>query len=185
MSNTAAENPVTVKLSGGEAGDTAALRGVVMWEKRSGEGVVTSRGEASNIVTQVGDQMYGERGAGVTGAVAGPVGMKLGTGSTAATKTGAGAAVVTYLSGSNQVFDGGFPTSILNTGSRRIGYRVTYAAGTATSATPVTEVVIFTDGNANANSSAANTAARAIIAPGAKAAGDSLTITWYHDLTGS
>ena len=125
----------TAVVSSGDV-DRSGIHGVVGWEMRGPDGELKSAGEVRNIVTQVGDQIYGERGAGVAGALAAPVGMKLGTGSTAAAKTGVGAALVTYLVASNQVFDGTFPTSVLNGSSRRIGYRVTYAAGTAT--TPIT-----------------------------------------------
>ena len=165
--------------------DASGIHGTVTWEVRAANGTVTSRGQTSNLVSQIGDEVYGERGAGVSGALAAPVGMKLGTGATAVAKTGAGAALVTYLTGSNQVFDGTFPSSSLNGASRRITYKVTYPPGTATTATPITEVVIFNDANANATSTAANTMSRSIISPGAKAAGDTLTVTWTHDLLGA
>jgi len=165
--------------------DRSGITGTVTWEVRDTDGNIKRHGESRNLVTQTGDQVYGERGAGVAGALAAPVGMKLGTGSTAAAKTGAGAALVTYLSGSNQVFDSTYPSSALNGAARRITYKVTYAAGTATTATPITEVVLFNDANANATSTAANTTSRSIISPGAKAAGDILTVTWTQDLTGS
>lgn len=164
----------------------AGISGIVGWELRDADGNLKSQGEVHNLVTQVGDQIYGERGAGVSGAAAVPTGMHLGTGSTAAAKTGAGAAVVTYLSGSNLAFDGGFPSSALNSTSRRITYKCTYGPGVATSASPITEVVIVNATIAtNSAATAANTMARAIISPGAKAAGDSLTVTWTHDLLGA
>ena len=57
-----------------------------------------------------------------------PTGMKLGTGSTAPAKSGAGAAVVTYLTGSNKAFDATFPTAVAGV----VTYKRTYAAGEAT-----------------------------------------------------
>ena len=166
--------------------EKSRIKGTVTWELRGPDGELKSSGQVDNLVTQVGDQIYGERGAGVSGAGAAPTGMHLGTGSTAAAKTGAGAAIVTYLPGSNQAFDGTYPQSALNSTSRRITYRVTYAAGTATTATAITEVAIVNATIAtNSTTTAANTMARAIISPGAKAAGDSLTVTWTHDLLGA
>lgn len=166
--------------------EKSRIKGTVTWELRGPDGELKSQGEVHNLVTQVGDQIYGERGGGVSGAPAAPTGMHLGTGSTAVAKTGAGAAIVTYLSGSNQAFDGTYPQSALNGSSRRITYRVTYAAGTATTATAITEVAIVNATIAtNSTTTAANTMSRAIISPGAKAAGDSLTVTWTHDLLGS
>src|SRR5262245_21565109 len=64
-----------------------------------------------NLITDIGDQYYGERAAGIGGAPNQVTGMRLGTGSTAPSKTGAGAAIVTYVSGSQKAIDGGFPTS--------------------------------------------------------------------------
>ena len=52
--------------------------------------------------------------------------MKLGTDSaTAAAKTEAGAAVVSYLTGSHRALDDGFPTSALSSGKRRIAWKST------------------------------------------------------------
>jgi hypothetical protein len=135
-------------------------------------------------VTAVGDQLYASRGIGLTSSAL-PTGMRLGTGSTAPAKTGAGAAIVTYLSGSNKAFDATFPSA---TGGV-VTYKRTYAPGEATSASPITEVVINTDTIANDNATtatAANTIARALISGVAsKAAGDTLTITWTHTLLGA
>jgi len=113
-------------------------------------------------------------------------GMKLGTGATAAAKTGAGAAIVTYLANSQQAFDATYPQSSLS-GGRVITYKVTYAAGKATSAaTAITEVVIFIDFLADATSTAANTVSRAILAGiGSKQTTDTLTVTWTHTLLGA
>lgn len=112
-------------------------------------------------------------------------GMKLGSGSTAVAKTGAGAALVTYLTGSDQIFDATYPQSSLSTG-RVITYKVTYAAGTATTASPITEAVIFLDFLADATSTAANTIARALLAGiGSKGALDTLTLTWTHTMLGA
>src|SRR5262249_10417918 len=141
-----------------------------------------------NLVTQVGDEMYGERGAGVSGAPAVPTGIKLGTGSTsggnAVGKTGTGAALATYLSGSNKAFDSTYPQSSLNGSSRRVTYKRTYAAGEATTTSAITEAVIVNDTIAtDATSAEANTIARiAVSGISGKGASDTLTAIWHHDL---
>lgn len=165
----------------------ARIKGTLILERHDKDGNLLERFEGSNLVTQVGDQIYGERGAGVSGAGAAPTGMKLGTGSTAVAKTGAGAALVTYLSGSNKAFDSGYPQSALNGSSRRITFRRTFAAGEATTASPITEAVIVNDTIAtDATSSAANTMSRILVTGiSGKASTDTLTATWNHDLLGA
>lgn len=162
------------------------IHGTVAWEVRDARtGEVKRSGSTSNLVTQNGDRIIGERSSGMTGALAAPVGMKLGTGSTAVAKTGAGAYLTTYLTGSNLVWDGTYPQSTPNGSSRRIIYKCTWVAGVATTATAITEVVIFNDANANATSLEAATMCRALISPGAKAASDIVSVTWNHDFLGS
>lgn len=156
--------------------------GFVTAELHSVDGDLISRCEVPNLVTAVGDQLYASRGAGLTSSTL-PVGMKLGTGSTTPAKTGAGAALVTYLTNSHQAFDGSFPTAAAGVAT----YKVTYAAGKATSAsTAITEVVIYTDATADATSTAANTVSRALLTGiSSKQSTDTLTITWTHTLLGS
>ena len=74
--------------------DAMTLRGNVEWEI-SRDGVVLRSGRSQNLVTQIGDQVYAERGAAIASPPAAPTGMKLGTGSTSASKSGAGAALTT------------------------------------------------------------------------------------------
>ncbi len=165
--------------------DPAGIVGELTIEVFGPDGELKSREVTHNIITQVGDQFYGERAAGVAGAPAAVTGMKLGTGSTAPAKTGAGAALVTYLTNSHQALTG-TPTSSLSGSSRRITYAATWAAGKATTASPVTEVVIINDALADATSTAAATISRALVGSvAAKGASDTLTITWTHDLLGA
>jgi hypothetical protein len=165
--------------------DTAQIKGTVIVKKFDADGNLLAMCEVNNLVTQTGDQLYAERGAGIT-SVAVPTGMKLGTGSTAAAKTGAGAALVTYLTDSHQAFDGSYPASSLNGSSRRIAYRSTWAAGKATTASPVTEVVIVNTTLADSTSNAAATISRAILSGiGSKGASDVIEVTWYHELLGA
>lgn len=166
--------------------DQSGITGTLIVERFDEDGELIERFEGSNLVTQVGDQLYGERGSGA-GSPALPTGMKLGAGSTAVAKTGAGAALVTYLAGSNKAFDATYPQSSLNGASRRITYKRTYAAGEATTASPITEAAIVTESIASdTTSTEAETVARILVTGiSAKGAGDTLTATWHHDLLGA
>lgn len=149
------------------------------------DGEEKARVVTKNLVTAVGDQYYAGRAVLSSGLPSQVTGMRLGTGSTAPAKTGAGAAVVTYLAGSNKALDSGFPTAVAGVAT----FKRTYAAGEATTASPITEVVLNTDTIANDNATtatAANTIARALLTGiGSKGAGDTLTITWTHTLLGA
>jgi hypothetical protein len=163
--------------------DRSGITGTLIMERRDADGNLIESFRGRNIVTQVGDQLYGERGSGVATPPL-PTGMKLGTGSTAVAKTGAGAALVTYLAGSNKAFDGGFPSSSLNGAVRRITYKRTYAAGEATTASPITEAVIVTEViSSDTTSTEAETISRILVTGiSAKGASDTLTATWHHDI---
>jgi hypothetical protein len=111
--------------------------------------------------------------------------MKLGTDSTAAAKTGAGAALGGYLTNSHQAFDATYPQSSLSGSARRVTYIATYAPGKATSASPITEVVIVNAALTDATSAASGTLARSLLTGiGSKGAGETLIVTWTHDLMG-
>lgn len=138
--------------------------------------------------------LQGTTGNGVGGAtgtvqsfsVAAVSGMKLGTGTTAVAKTGAGAALVTYVTNSHQAIDATYPQSSLSGSSRRVTWRTTWAAGKAT-ANNISEVVLVNETVlSDATNTAANTVARALLSPTInKGAGDSLVLTWHWDLLGS
>jgi hypothetical protein len=132
-----------------------------------------------NLITQVGDQVYAELGS-AAGTPDAPTGMRLGTGATAAAKTGAGAAIVTYTSGSSLAFDATFPQSALNGSAREITYKRTYAPGEGTDTGIVEAVITNENPLTNVQGSAANTVSRATFSSVNKAAGDTLTITWTH-----
>ncbi len=163
--------------------DGFPLTGEVTVELRGPDGTLKARSVSKNIITQVGDQYYGERAAGIASPPGQVTGMKLGTGSTAVAKTGAGAALVTYLSNSHQAIDGSYPTSSLSSGKRRITWQAVWAAGKATTASAITEVVIVNETLADSTSAAAATISRALVTGvPSKEAADVLTITWTHDL---
>lgn len=153
--------------------------------------ILKQRVESENLVTQTGDQYYGDAGAGLhaSGNVTDPnpvTGMRLGTGATAAAKTGAGAAIVTYISGSNIAIDAGFPTSGLNGSSRRITWQTVWNPGVATNAAIAEAVITNEVGLTDVAGTAGNTISRTVFgATIDKQAGDTLTVTWYHDLLGA
>lgn len=245
--------------------DDSGLKGFGYYELRGPDGKLKQRGEFSNLITQVGDQFYGDRAATIAGAAlttnaitnADPAvvtvttahglavgdvvtlagvtaattdlnnswvvestpssttfgitlgvapgavsdangtatparslcavtGMRLGTGTTAVAKTGAGAAIVTYITGSALALDASYPASSLSGSSRQIQYKRTWAAGVATSAAISEAVITIETPLTDAAGSAANTISRALLDPVVnKGAGDSLAIVWNHLLLGA
>jgi hypothetical protein len=173
--------------------DEVGLVGYGIAEMFNGDGVRTLLVPFANLITDVGDVYYAQKGiVGISPANAtAPTavnGMKLGTGSTAVAKSGAGAALVTYLSASNVVFDATFPSAAtLGAGlGANMTYKTTWAAGVATTASAITEVVIVNDQATNATTTAANTIARALLAGiASKGASDTLAVTWNHKALGS
>lgn len=163
--------------------DGLRIEGEIFWELREEDsGLIVCQGSAKNLVTLPGQQMYGQRGAGIASPAALPTGMKLGTGSTAPATSGAGAALVTYLTGSQQAFVSGYPQGLQGL-KYSVTYQSTWAAGVATTASAITEVALVNDTLANATSPAANTVARALVfGVPSKPSGQSLTIAWVHNL---
>lgn len=139
--------------------------------------LITDAGDlyaAQAIIRGVGPANPGAPSPGV------PNGMKLGTGSTAVAKNGAGAALVTYLSGSNVAFDASYAqTSNLGAGLGVTSvFKTTWAAGVATNAA-LAEVAIVNDQATNATSTAGNTYARSVFGSTInKGASDTLAVTW-------
>jgi hypothetical protein len=143
----------------------------------------------SNLITDAGDLYYAGKAIVAiapanASAPTAATGMKLGTASTAATKTDAG--LGTYLTASNAAFDSGYPQTA-NLGSTlgvTATYKTTWSAGTATSST-INEVAIVNDSSTNADSTAANTYSRAVLTTVNKTSSDSLAITWNHKFLGA
>lgn len=168
------------------AEESMGVRGYGFWELFDENGDLKQYGEFTNLITQVGDQYYGERASGISSPPAQVTGMQLGTGVTAVAKTGAGAAVVTYVTSSAVAIDATWPTSALNGSSRRIQWKTTWVAGVAT-INSISEVVLINQSVAtNSAAAAANTISRALLSPVVnKGASDSLAVTWNHDLLGA
>jgi hypothetical protein len=107
--------------------------------------------------------------------------MALGTGTTAAAKNGAGAAMVTGFAGTAAAL-AGTPTSSTTAGQyRQIVYTQSWAAGVGT--TTLNEVVLQ-NGTATTippNTTTTNVISRAILSPAvSKGVSDTLQITWNH-----
>jgi hypothetical protein len=96
--------------------DGAGFVGYGVVELTDGDGHLKSLSPFANLITDAGD-LYTAQKVIVGIAPAAPSaptamsGMKLGTGTTAVAKNGAGAALVTYLAGSNLAFDATFPST--------------------------------------------------------------------------
>jgi hypothetical protein len=155
------------------------------------DGTVKDERRAGNLITDAGDLYYASMAIALVtpAAPAQPTkmtGMKLGTGVTAVAKSGAGAALVTYISGSNNPFDATFPV-IQNLGAG-LGvngqYKTTWAAGDVTNSA-ITEAVIVNDAGTDLTSVAANTSHRIVFSAINKTASDSLVITWNAKFLGA
>lgn len=144
-----------------------------------------------NLVTTAGDEYYAKKSmVGISpsnpSAPTAASGMKLGTGSTAVAKSGAGAALVTYESGSNNPFDATFPLAEDLTGDTgwAIQYQTTWGPGDVVEAA-LREVVLVNDAGTDATSTAANTYSRVVFGSIDKQAGDTLIILWKHIFLGA
>jgi len=162
--------------------DKAGIVGYGISELRGPDGELKLVLPFANLITDVGDAYYAARGIGTsTGAGTPPTGMQIGSGVTAVSKAGAGAATVTLLNG--RAFDSALTNNNLGTGlGVEIVHVCTYPAGTGTGT--VQEAVI-TNGTIGTTSAAANTIARILTGAITKAAGDSLAITWRHKFLGA
>jgi hypothetical protein len=159
------------------------IKGWVKWELRGPDGQLKGQGEDHNLVTSQGDAFIAST---LWQARVAPLGMKLGTASTAPSKGGAGSyiAAADYVAGSAQAFDATFPKQ---GGSPNIAsFSVVYAAGTATNAALYRVAIV--DNNTNAGEAdATHTFAIAQLtnAPVNKGAADTLTVTWTITCTGA
>lgn len=174
-------------------GQGLGLRGYGVAELREAStGATTLLVPFANRVTTAGDQYYAQKG--IVGVGPTPPsaptavnGMKLGTSTSPATKSGAGAALVTYLAGSQVLFNSGYPQATAQSGTDagwNAVYQSIWGAGTATSAT-INEVAIVTDAGTNATTTAANTISRAVLTTVNKDANSTLTVTWNHLILGA
>lgn len=161
------------------------VHGTISFELFDEYGNLKEAREFPNLVTQVGDQYYAERAAGVAGAPALVTGMQLGTGTTAVAKTGAGAAIVTLAPSTLVAISPTTPVSSLSGSSRRLTYSCSFGAGVGTATLQEIALVNQSVGTQTVAPASA-TIARALIPGGqVKGAGDTLNVTWYHDFLGA
>ncbi len=163
------------------------IAGTVIVERYDEQGRRTFLEVVRNLITDVGDQFYAERGANI--GPPDPVsGMRLGTDATAPAKFGAGAAIGVYVAGSQLAIDGGYPTSTQPGGAgtaRRITWRATWTGG-AIVGFPLREVVLTNETPLTDSAGAVgDTICRALFGPMTIGLLDSLVITWLHDLLGA
>lgn len=173
------------------ADELAAIIGRFRVELFDEEGLLKFCEEGTNLITDAGDLYIAQKvivGISPANATAPTAmnGMKLGTGATAVAKSGAGGALVTYLTASNVAFDATYPqTSNLGAGLGVTAvYKTTWGAGVATNSA-ITEAVIVNDQATNATTTAANTISRITFTAVNKGASDTLAITWSHKFLGA
>lgn len=151
------------------------MRGEVIAELRGPDGELKQRQVTHNLVTGQGDKFAAA--AFFTAAYA-TWGMKLGTASTAASKSGAGSyiAVGDYVSGSAKALDDSTPKA--GATDDICQFRRLWAAGEGTSDT-INRVAIVDNTTDAGEADATHTFAIAVFAAQiAKAAADTLTVTW-------
>lgn len=186
------EFEITEETIGSEATDESLVVGIITGTLYDSEGNVKHSETVFNKITDAGDLWQATRiAAGInSNGISAPTaitGMKLGTGTTAESKAGAGAALVTYLTASNVPFDAGYP-QVNNLGTTlgvNVTYQATWGAGVATSAS-INEVVIVNDSSTNATSTAANTISRGVFGSTVnKLSTDTFVVTWNHKQLGA
>jgi hypothetical protein len=168
----------------------STFTGSVLIQLIDQDGNVKDERRTGNLITDAGDLYYAGKAIAL-GQPANPAaptimsGMKLGTGTTAVAKAGAGAALVTYITGSNNPFDASFPaTQNLGAGLGVNGqYKTSWLAGDVTNSA-ITEAVIVNDAATDATSTAANTAHRIVFTAINKLSTDTLVITWNAKFLG-
>ncbi len=149
------------------------------------DGVVKQLEEGYNLVTDYGDEHVGERMYDDTFDIV--TGMRLGTGATAASKAGAGAAIVTYETGSNEDLDA-VPVGVDK--GAGLGWRVphicTWIAGDVVESA-LAEVVLSDETPlTDVAGVVGDTVARFVFGSTIdKQAGDSLEVTWNVDFLGA
>lgn len=164
--------------------DGIGLVGFGTWRLWNGDGQLVVDQPFSNLVTDAGDQYAAKKliqGISPAGASAPTAasGMKLGNvSSTGPAKSGTGAALQSYLSGTNRAFDSLYPqTSNLGAGLGWIAtHLTTYPTGATITA--IVEAVIVNDAATDATSTAANTYARTTGSSVTKGSTDTFAVTW-------
>ncbi len=166
-------------------GGAVGLGGSVHAKLWAPDGTLKQYEYGFNLVTDYGDEHVGERMRLDSQDIV--TGMRLGTGATAASKSGAGAAIVTYISGSQEALDAVAGGTDLGGGSGfRIDHICTYIAGDVTNGA-IAEVVLTDETPiTDVAGVVGDTVARFVFAATIdKQAGDSLVVTWNVDFLGA
>lgn len=169
-----------------EKTERVSIRGIVEVRLFGPDGELKEFFTGENLVTDHGDEHIARRI--FDDAFNIVTGMRLGNDSvTVAAKNGAGAAIVTYITGSQEALDAAATHSDKGAG---LGYRATHIctwiAGDVTNAD--IEEVVLTDETpiTDVAGTAANTVARFVFpSPIDKQALDSLEVTWHIDILGA
>ncbi len=165
-----------------EAKSSVPVGGNVVVELFGPDGVLKDYRIGPNLVTDHGDEHVGERMYDDTQNIV--VGMRLGTGVTAESKSGAGSFIVTYISGSNEDLDA-VPIGVDISGWR-VPHICTWVAGDVTNSA-IAEVALSDETPlTDIQGSATNTVAKFVFGSTIdKQAGDSLVVTWNVDFLGA
>jgi len=161
------------------------ISGYVVAILRGPDGEIKQVEEGYNLVTDNGDEEIARRIALDAEDIV--TGMRLGTGITAAAKNGAGANIVTYITGSQEALDAAATFSDLGAG---LGHRTihisTWVAGDVTNSAIAETVLTSETPITDVAGALANVVARFVFgATIDKQAGDSLEITWNLDVLGA
>jgi len=162
--------------------DVMGLRGEVIVELRDKNGNLKQRQKFHNLVTDQGDDFA--KSAIYTAAYS-TWGMKLGTATTAASKSGAGSYIAAgdYVSGSAQALDDSTPKE--GASANICQFRRLWAAGEGTNAN-INRVAIVDNTTDAGEADATHTFAIAVFAGAInKGASDTLTVTWNVTYLGS
>lgn len=165
-----------------EAQAKTILRGQVIAEVRDASGKLKRRLVTHNIVTDNGDALAA---AALYSAAYSGWGMKLGTATTTASKSGAGSfiAVGDYVSGSAQALDDSTPKA--GAAGDIVQFRRLWAAGEGTNAT-INRVSICENTTDAGEADATGTFAISVFSGAInKGASDTLTVTWNVTYTGA
>lgn len=164
--------------------DPVGIIGEGWFELRDEAGDLKELGVFANLITDIGDNYYMERAAGISSPPNQVTGMKLGTGTTAVAKNGAGGAIVTYAGTgvtASKAIDSTWPQATLSVPGCQIQWKTSWSAGQVT-VNALAEVVLSNETSlADDAGTAANTIARALLSPVVnKGASDTLAVTWNH-----
>lgn len=169
-----------------ELAERVGLTGLVVARLYGPGGRLNHYQVEKNLITDVGDEYYMERAAGITSPPDQVTGMRLGSSNAnPAAKSGTGSSITTHITGSNVAIDGGFPTSSKPAAARRIQWQSTWAAGVATATIWEAVITNLTPIGTGAGA-AGDTISRVVFGSSiVKGAQDSLVLTWNHDGLGA